>query len=298
MDKIIRCITNDGSIVVTAAETSDIVFTAQKLHRTSPVATAALGRLLTASSLMGTQLKSREGTITLRVNGDGPLGAVIAVGDSMGNCRGYCVNPGCETTYYENGKINVSEAVGKTGILNVMKDFGQGEPYLGQIELVSGEIAEDITSYYARSEQLPTVCSLGVLLDKESHEMMLSGGFLIQLLPAADDAVIDKLEANIRTLEPMTTMLAKGMSIIDICKTALEGFTLEVLDENKINYVCTCSKTRVENSLSTLTDEEILSLPDERGYMEASCQFCNKKYRFTQKELEGIVKKRNSSILE
>lgn len=294
MDKIIRCITDDGAIAVTAAETSDIVFTAQKLHKTSPAATAALGRLLTAASLMGTQLKSKEGIITLRVNGDGPLGAVIAVGDSKGNCRGYCVNPGCPTTYYENGKINVAEAVGKNGILNVMKDFGQGEPYLGQIELVSGEIAEDITNYYARSEQLPTVCSLGVLLDKESHEMMLSGGFLIQLLPMADDATIDKLEANIRTLEPMTTMLAKGMSILDICKKALEGFNLEVLDKNNINYVCNCSRERVENSLSTLKDEEILSLPDERGFMEASCQFCNKKYKFTKQELEELVKRRNS----
>lgn len=294
MDKIIRCITNDGAIVVTAANTSDIVFTAQKLHKTSPSATAALGRLLTASSLMGAQLKSKEGTITLRINGDGPLGAVIAVADSSGNCRGYCVNPDCETAYYENGKINVADAVGKTGILNVMKDLGQGEPYLGQIELVSGEIAEDITNYYARSEQLPTVCSLGVLLNSETHEMMLSGGFLIQLLPMADDSTIDKLEENIRTLEPMTTMLAKGMSILEICEKALDGFTLEVLDENKINYVCTCSREKVESSLSTLTDEEILSLPDESGFMEASCQFCNKKYRFSLKELEAIVAKRKA----
>ncbi len=292
MDKIIRCITNDGSVAVTAAETSDIVFTAQRLHNTSPSATAALGRLLTASALMGAQLKSRKGNVTLRVNGDGPVGAVIAVADSMGNCRGYCVNPDCPTTYYENGKINVADAVGRSGILNVMKDFGQGEPYLGQTELVSGEIAEDITSYYARSEQLPTVCSLGVLLDKKSHDIMLSGGFLIQLLPAADDSVIDKLEANIRTLEPMTTMLAKGMSILKICETALDGFTLEVLDENGINYVCNCSRERVENSLVTLTDEEILSLPNELGYMEASCQFCNKKYRFTKEELETFVRKR------
>lgn len=293
MDRIIRCITNDGSIVVTAAETSDIVFTAQKLHKTSPSATAALGRLLTASSLMGAQLKSKEGTITLRVNADGPIGAVIAVADSIGNCRGYCVNPNCRTAYYENGKINVADAVGRSGILNVMKDLGQGEPYLGQTEIVSGEIAEDITSYYARSEQLPTVCSLGVLLDKENHEAMLSGGFLIQLLPAADDDVIDRLEENIRALEPMTTMLAKGMSILDISRNALDGFTLEILDENEISYVCTCSRVRVESSLGTLTDDEILSLPDDRGYMEASCQFCNKKYRFTKDELRAIVKKRH-----
>lgn len=294
MDKLIRCITDDGAVSVTASETSDIAFTAQRLHKTSPSATAALGRLLTAASLMGAQLKSSDGSLTLRINGNGPLGSVIAVGDSKGNCRGYCMNPGCKTEYYENGKINVSAAVGKDGILTVMKDLGEGEPYIGQIELASGEIAEDITSYYARSEQLPTVCSLGVLLDKEKHEVMLSGGFLIQLLPMADDSVIDRLEANIQKLEPMTAMLARGMSVLDICKKALEGFRLEVLEEHEINYVCSCSRERVESSLSTLKDEEILSLPDERGFMEAACQFCGKKYSFSRKDLEELVKRRNS----
>lgn len=292
MDKIIRCITEDGSIAVTAADTSDIVFTAQKLHVTSPCATAALGRLLTASSLMGAQMKSKDASVTLRVNGDGPLGAVIAVGDSTGNCRGYVMNPDCETAYYDNGKINVSAAVGKSGILNVMKDFGSGDPYIGQVELVSGEIAEDITSYYAASEQLPTVCALGVLINKESHKVMLSGGLLIQLLPTATDESITMLENSISKLEPVTTMLAKGMSIEDICRKALDGFKLDILDESPINYVCSCSREKVENSIRTLQDDEIRSLADELGYAEAVCHFCNKKFRFSKLQLEKIIEEK------
>lgn len=295
MDKIIRCISEDGSITVTAADTSDIVFTAQKIHVTSPAATAALGRLLTASSLMGAQMKSKDASVTLRVNGDGPLGAVIAVGDSSGNCRGYVMNPGCETAYYDNGKINVSAAVGKSGILNVMKDFGSGDPYIGQVELVSGEIAEDITSYYAASEQLPTVCALGVLLNKDNHEAMLSGGFLIQLLPTATDESITMLEKSISKLEPVTTMLAKGMSIEDICRKALDGFKLDILDESPINYVCSCSREKVENSIRTLKDDEIRSLADELGYAEAVCHFCNKKHRFSKLQLEKIIEEKSAN---
>lgn len=289
MDKIIRCITKDGSIMASAADTTNIAYTGAKLHKTSPAATAALGRLLTASSIMGAMLKQDKASITLRVNGDGPLGVVIAVSDSKGNCRGYVENPGVETEYYKNGKINVSAAVGRNGILNVMRDYGSGEPYLGQVELVSGEIAEDITSYYASSEQIPTVCALGVLVDKENHEVMLAGGLLIQLLPAADDEIITKLEKNLEKLEPMTTMLAKGMDIKKICETVLEGFELEVLDEYPIDYVCSCSREKVVNSIRLLTDDEIRSLADEKGYAKANCHFCNKNYRFTKKQLEEII---------
>ena len=217
-DKIIRCITSDGAVVISAALTSGIVTRAQQIHRTSPVATAALGRLLTGCSIMGAQLKQKDASITLRVNGDdGELGAVIAVSDSMGNVRGYVENPACPTEYYPNGKINVGKAVGKTGVMNVMRDYGTGQPYIGMIPLVSGEIAEDITSYFATSEQIPTVCALGVLLDKETHRVILSGGFLLQLLPGADDSTITQIEKNIEKSEPVTTMLAKGMSIKEIC---------------------------------------------------------------------------------
>ncbi|MDP4121146.1 MAG: Hsp33 family molecular chaperone HslO [Bacillota bacterium] len=289
MDKIIRCITTDGGIMAFAIDSSDIVHTAKKLHCTSPCATAALGRLITAASMMGSLLKQSDASVTLRVCGDGPLGAVIAVSDSHGNCRGYVENPDCKTIYYENGKINVGDAVGKNGVLNVMRDLGSGDPYLGQIELVSGEIAEDITEYFAKSEQIPTVCALGVLLDKNDGEVLLSGGLLIQVLPGATDEEISKLEENINELEPVTTMLAKGMSIKEICDTALKGFEVEVLDETEINYVCTCSKEKVIRSIIMLPDDDIRSLADEKGVAEAKCHFCNKNYCFTKEELEEII---------
>lgn len=294
MDKIIRCITSDGAIMASAIDASDIVFTAKKLHGLSRSATAALGRLLCATSMMGAMLKQKDASINLRVAGDGELGLVIAVSDSRGNVRGYVGNASCPTEYYNNGKINVSKAVGKNGVLNVMKDYGSGDPYIGQVELVSGEIAEDITNYFATSEQIPTVCALGVLIDKEDGEVLLAGGLLIQLLPGAYDDTIDKLEKNIEKLEPVTTMLAKGMSILDICKTALEGFEVEVLDEYPVNYVCGCSREKLERFFCTMSDEDIRSMADERGIAVANCHFCNKKYVFTKSDLEKIIKDKNS----
>lgn len=294
-DRIMRCITLDGAVMAAAVDTSNLVYTGAKIHLTSPVATAALGRLLTAAAIMGNQLKQENASITLRIKGDNSeTGAVIAVSDSKGNVRGYVENPDCPTEYYSNGKLNVAKAVGKTGILNVMRDYGTGEPYLGQVELVSGEIAEDITNYYATSEQIPTVCALGVLLDKESHEVLLSGGLLIQLLPGADETTIAQIEKNVSELEPMTTMLAKGMSIKEICEKALNGFDVEVLDEMPIRYACTCSRERVINAFITLSDDEIRSLADEKGFAEAICHFCKKRHRFSKLQLEQIIKEKHA----
>ncbi len=294
MDKIIRCITSDGAIMASAIDASDIVFTAKKLHHLSRSATAALGRLLCATSMMGAMLKQKDAIINLRVMGDGELGPVIAVGDSRGNVRGYVGDSNCSTEYYSNGKINVAKAVGCNGTLSVMRDYGSGEPYIGQVELVSGEIAEDITNYFATSEQIPTVCALGVLIDKEDGEVMLAGGLLIQLLPGADDDTVDRLEKNVEKLEPVTTMLAKGMSIIEICKTALDGFDVEVLDEYPVNYVCTCSKEKLERHFCTMSDDDIRSLAGENGRVVASCHFCNKKYIFTNDDLEKLIEEKNS----
>ena len=294
MDKIIRCITSDGAIMATAIDASDIVFTAQRLHKTGRVATAALGRLLCAASMMGNMLKQKDAIINLRVLGDGELGAVVAVGDSRGNVRGYVENPDCETEYYKSGKLNVAKAVGGCGTLSVLRDYGTGEPYIGQVELISGEIAEDITNYFATSEQIPTVCALGVLLNKDDGAVMLAGGLLIQLLPGAYDEAIDRLEANVSRLEPVTTMLAKGMSILYICKTALEGFEVEVLDENPVNYICACSREKLERYFCTLSDEELRKLPDESGRTEAVCQFCNKRYVFTRDDIERLISERDS----
>lgn len=292
MDKIIRCITSDGSIMASAISSTNIVATAQQVHRLSPVATAALGRLLTGASLMGAQLKQRRAALTVRIKGDGPLGVMVASATSDGNVRGFVGNPNCETEYYENGHINVGKAVGSNGTLYVVRDYGTGEPYTGVIELVSGEIAEDITSYYANSEQIPTVCALGVLLDKQDGALLLAGGMLIQLLPGATQDICDKLEANIKKLESVTTMMAKGMAPLDMCKAALEGFELEVLDEMPVHYYCTCSRQRVEQSFASIPDDQLRGMINSTGNVEAVCHYCNKKYLFTAKEIEDFIKER------
>lgn len=292
MDKIIRCITSDGSIMASAISSTNIVATAQQVHSLSPVATAALGRLLTGASLMGAQLKQRRAALTVRIKGDGPLGVMVASATSDGNVRGFVGNPNCETEHYENGHINVGKAVGSNGTLYVVRDYGTGEPYTGVIELVSGEIAEDITSYYANSEQIPTVCALGVLLDKQDGALLLAGGMLIQLLPGATQDICDKLEANIKKLESVTTMMAKGMAPLDMCRAALEGFELEVLDEMPVHYYCTCSRQRVEQSFASIPDDQLRGMINSTGNVEAVCHYCNKKYLFTAKEIEDFIKER------
>ncbi len=273
-----------------AVDASDIVFTAQRLHKTTPAATAALGRLLCAGSLMGIGLKQDRAKLTLQVNGNGPLRTVVVVADSRGNVKGYVGNPDCPTEYYQNGKINVSAGVGKYGTLGVIRDYGSRDPYIGRVPLVSGEIAEDITSYFATSEQIPTVCALGVLIDKEDGKVLLAGGLLIQLLPGADDSTIDKLEKNISQLEPVTTMFAKGMSILDICKTALAGFEVEVLDEKPVNYVCGCSREKIESYFSGLPNDELRECLSKDGKAEVNCQFCNKTYIFSKQDIDEIIK--------
>ncbi len=289
MDRIIRTITTDGSIMAAAVDSSDLVYMAQKLHGTSPVATAALGRLLTGASIMGTMLKKEDAAVTLKINGGGPLGSVVAIGDGRGNVRGYVENPGLDLPLAPNGKLAVGAAVGRDGRLSVVRDLGEGEPYVGQVEIISGEIAEDITNYYATSEQIPTVCALGVLVNKDTGKAMLAGGLLIQLLPGATNDVLNRLEANIAKLEPVTTMLAKGMDSEAMARKALEGFEVEVLDSYPVHYRCTCSKDRVQAAIATLQPEEVEHLADERGVMEAHCQYCNRTYTFTRSELEELA---------
>lgn len=296
MDRIIRMITSDGSLMASAIESSELVYTAQKLHGLTKTSSAALGRLLTGASLMGAMLKEAQASLTLKVDGGGPLGNLIALADNRGNVRGYVDNPKVELPLKPNGKLDVGGAVGHSGRLAVIRDYGTGEPYAGQVELVSGEIAEDLTSYYATSQQTPTVCALGVLVDKQTGEVLLAGGMLIQALPGADDEVLDRLEANVSRLESVTTMLAKGMSPEDMCRTALEGFSLEKLDEFPVHYVCSCSKERFSAILLTLPEEELLSLAEkEGGNAETVCQYCNRKYIFTREELLELAKhaKRN-----
>ena len=276
--------------MASAIDTSDTVYTAQKLHGLSATASAALGRLLTGASVMGAMLKQANATLTLRVNGGGPLGTLTAISDSRGNVRGCVDYPGVEVPRKLNGKLDVSAAVGTDGRLGVIRSYGTGEPYMGQVELVSGEIAEDITSYYATSEQIPTACALGVLVDSENGKVVLAGGLLIQVLPGAMPEDIEKLEANIAKLEPVTTMLAKGMSVEDMCRTALDGFEVEVLDEMPVHYACNCSKEKYYNALSTLEPDEIETLPTTDGKVEAVCPYCSRKYYFTVEELQELAK--------
>jgi len=289
MDRIIRCITSNGAIMAAGIDSTYLAATAQQIHKTSAVATAALGRLLTGASVMGSMLKKTNATITLKINGGGPIGSLTAIADSNGYCKGSVTNPGIELPLKPNGKLDVGRAVGNNGLLGVIRDFGEGEPYIGKVELVSGEIAEDITNYYTRSEQIPTVCALGVLVDKADVRQILAGGLLIQVLPGAEEADIDLLEKNVNKMEPVTTMLAKGMSIEEICQTALEGFKMEILDEYKVGYACNCSKERVERAIATLPEKEILSLADEEGFAEAKCQYCNKAYRLNKSDLKRIA---------
>lgn len=286
MDKILRTITSDGSLMAAAIDSSQIVYTAQKVHGLSKTACAALGRLLTGASLMGDMLKIQGASLTLKVNGDGPLGNLVAISDEKGNVRGYVDNPQVELPLKPNGKIDVGGGVGCQGRLAVIRDTGEKDPYIGQVNLVSGEIAEDITNYYASSEQIPTVCALGVLVDKETGESLLAGGLLIQALPGADNAALDRLEENVSKLDSVTTMLAKGMTPEEMCRKALDGFQVEILDESPVHYVCNCSKERFARGLLTLGSQELRKLHgDEQGDVETVCHYCGKKYVFTKEEI-------------
>lgn len=287
MGKLVRCISNDGTVTVIAADTTDMVEQAQQIHTTSAVTSAALGRLLTAACFMGTVLKNDTDNVTLRINGGGPAGSVIAVADSKGNTRGYVSNPIVEIPLSEKGKLDVGTAVGTDGTLMVMKDLGLKEPYIGQVPIVSGEIAQDITSYYAVSEQTPTVCALGVLVNTDLS-IKAAGGFIIRLLPTAADDAIDAVERCIKGIEPVTAMLSKGMTPEEICRKVLPEFELEVLDTAEPAYVCNCSAQRVIKALISIGAEELESIAqDERT--EVCCHFCSKRYIFTPDEIKSIL---------
>ena len=288
MGKLVRCISNDGSLAIMAVDSTDIVGEAERIHKTSAVASAALGRLLTAASMMGSMLKGNNNSLTVKMNGNGPAGSVIAVSDSDGNVRGYIDNPVVEIPLNSNGKLDVAGAVGKDGNLFVMKDLGLKEPYIGQTPIVSGEIAEDITSYYAVSEQIPTVCALGVLVETDL-KIKSAGGFMVQLLPMADENVIEKVEKDIGVIEPVTVMLKNGLSPVDICKKVLPDFELEVLDEFSPTYKCNCSRKRVERALVSIGTKGLEELADKDEEIEICCNFCDKKYKFTNIELKQLL---------
>lgn len=296
MGKLIRCITSDGLVIAAGIDSTDICRKAEEIHQTSAVVTAALGRLLTAASLMGNALKADAQSITLRISGGGPVGTVTAVADPEGNVRGCVTNPIVEIPLKPNGKLDVSGAVGTDGSLYVMKDLGMREPYNGFVPLVSGEIAEDITSYYATSEQIPTVCALGVLINPDLS-VRKAGGYIIQLLPAAHgyDEVISKLEKNIGEIKPITALLDEGFDIEDIVKRALNGFEVEVLSESAAEYRCNCSLERSRQVVKSLSVEELEKLADEMPEVEVNCHFCNSKYVFSKSDIEKIIAEKTSA---
>ena len=287
MGKLVRSISADGTVIMMASDTTDIVATAARIHGTSKVCSAALGRLLTGTSFMGQMMKEEKGTVTLRINGGGPCGSIICVSDYLGNVKGYVMNPDVDLPLKENGKLDVGGAVGTDGYLSVMKDFGTGDPYTGQIPIATGEIAEDITSYYAISEQIPTVCALGVLVNPD-NSIAAAGGFIIQLLPAAGDDTIEAVERCLNGLKPVTTMLASGMQPEDICVNVLNEFQMEILDEFDISFKCDCSRSKVEKALISAGVKELEDMAKD-DVTSVSCQFCREKYDFTSADISRIL---------
>ena len=289
MGKLIRIITNDGAVLASSVVSTDIVSEIEKVHFSSAVVTAALGRLATGAVLMGSMLKEQGTNVTLRIDADGPCKTLLAVSDKSGNVKAYVENPVVELPLNSMGKLDVGTAVGKNGLLSVIKDYGTGEPQTGHCPLTTGEIGDDITAYYASSEQIPTVCALGVLVNPDLT-VKAAGGILIQLLPGADDSTVAKLENNVKKMKSVSSMVDSGYSPFDMLSEALKGFSLEVIDESKASYNCDCSRERVERALVSLGEKEIDDMIKEGKEIEVKCHFCNKDYNFTTENLTFLKK--------
>ena len=284
MDEIIRAVSKDGFAKISVITARDAVQRANAIHHCSPTAIAALGRSLCAASMLGDLLKEENGTVTLRINGGGGLGTIVAVSDCDGNVRGMVSNPAFDLPMRPDGKLDVGGAVGKDGMLTVSRDIGLREPYIGSTELVSGEIAEDLSAYLVESEQIAAACGLGVLVDTD-HSVKAAGGFLVQLMPGATEDEITRLEKNIGAMPGITTLLQQGKSIPDILNMALDGFNPELLDSTRIDYCCDCSLDRVERTIRSLGKKEVEKLRDEDPIAEVNCQFCGKQYKVDLNDL-------------
>lgn len=286
-DFLVRGMTGDGFVRIAAVQTTNMVERMRQIHKTLPLATAALGRTLTAASMMGSELKDANGSVTLQIRGNGPLGAITAVSDSRGYVRGYLQNPAANLPLRADGHLDVGGGVGREGILTVIKDIGEGEPFSGKIELYSGEIAEDIAAYYLLSEQIPTVCALGVLVDRD-QTVRCAGGYLLQLLPGAPEGLIDLLEYRVADVGSVTACLDKGMDMRQVAQVLLYGMDLRLMEEQPVGYECKCSRNKVASALVSLGRDELDRLIREEEKIDVTCQFCDKIYTFSRKDLETL----------
>ena len=280
--------TKDGTVKAVAVTTKDLTERVRNIHKTLPVATAALGRALAAASMMGNALKEEAASLTLQIKGGGPLGTVLAVSDHLGNVRGYVQNPQVDLPLREDGKLNVGAAVGAEGTLTVIKDLGMKEPYIGSVGLLGGEIAEDLAAYFVESEQIPTACALGVLVDRD-QSVKAAGGYIIQLLPGAGEDVITKVEGGVLAAGPVTKLLDRDSDPEALLRTVLSDFDVEILETSPIEYRCYCSRDRVERALISMGVAELEDLLREQGGCELGCQFCDKVYRYTGEELQALI---------
>ena len=289
-DQIVRGMTADGFVKVVGITTRDIVERARQIHKTLPTATAALGRVLTAASMMGNMQKTEQGSLTLRFQGGGPLGTLLAVSDWQGNVRGYVENPQISLLEKYRGKLDVGAAVGADGTLTVIRDLRMKDPYIGTVPLVSGEIAEDITSYFVQSEQIPTACALGVLVDTD-QSVRAAGGYLIQMLPGAPDHIVDQLERSIAAVGNVTSVLDAGASAEELLRMLFVGMDLRLLETEPVCYRCYCSRDRVASTLLSLGERELTDILAEGETVTVSCQFCDAEYAFTPDDIRELILK-------
>ena len=288
-DRIVRAITSDGMVQAAAISSRDLTERARQIHKTLPVATAALGRALAAASMMGNALKSDGASLTLQFKGGGPLGTVLAVSDNEGNVRGYVTNPHVDIPLRKDGKLDVGTAVGHEGTLTVIKDLHMKEPYVGTIDLLGGEIAEDVAGYFVESEQIPTACALGVLVDRD-QSVKAAGGYLIQLMPGAEEDTIAKVEGGIMAAGAVSAILEKNDDPEAMLRTVMSDFDLKILETCPVEYRCYCSRERVERALISLGREELEQMLSEQGGCQLTCQFCDAVYEFTAEDIQRLLK--------
>ena len=287
-DQLVRAISKDGYVKAVAVSTRELTERARQIHRTLPVGTAALGRTLAAASMMGNALKGEGASVTLQIKGDGPLGRILAVSDSEGNVRGTVDNPGVDIPLRGDGKLDVGSAVGMDGTLTVIRDLNMKEPYVGSVGLLGGEIAEDLAAYFVESEQIPTACGLGVLVDRD-QSVLTAGGYLIQLLPGASEDIITMVEGGIYAAGPVTELLKEDSDPESLLRRVMSDFDLEILEKSPIEYRCYCSRERMERALISLGPEQLQNLIDEQGSAELTCQFCDNVQNFSQEQLEELL---------